>query len=134
VSILFEAFLVDESQVDIFDAVLVAEGFEDLVSTARSINPEGANPVQRLGKPTRSAIYAPFSFQQIVEFVLLLPFNFVPVVGVPIFLFLTGYRAGPFSHWRWFKLHDMNKKERNAFIKKRRWQYTWYVDSLLQIS
>ena len=52
-----------------------------------------------------------------------------------MFLILTGYRAGPLQHWRYFKLLGFTKKERNAFIKKRRLRYTWFgtVALLLQL-
>jgi hypothetical protein len=89
VALLFEAFFVDETQVDIFDAVLVHKGYEDLVATSRPVAPDEEgflDPVQRLGRPTRSAIYAPFSLRQIVEFVVFLPLTFVPYLGVPLFL------------------------------------------------
>lgn len=124
VAALFEAFFVDETLVDIFDAVLIAKGHEALVSNGRLLNQEEHDPVKRLGKPTVSAVYAPFSLRQIIEFVLLLPLNLVPVAGVPIFLVLTGYRAGPFHHWRYFKLMDLQTKERKAFIRRRQLQYT----------
>ncbi|CAN9467057.1 unnamed protein product [Alternaria alternata] len=127
VALLFESFLVDESQVDVFDAVLIYKGYEDLVRKHRPVSEDSLNdPVRRLGKPIRSSVYAPFSFRQIAEFVILLPMNFIPYVGVPIFLLLTGYRAGPFQHWRYFQLLGYDKKQRNAAIRKRRWQYTWY--------
>ncbi|RYN19166.1 hypothetical protein AA0113_g8767 [Alternaria arborescens] len=127
VALLFESFLVDESQVDVFDAVLIYKGYEDLVRKHRPVSEDSLNdPVRRLGKPIRSSVYAPFSFRQIAEFVILLPVNFIPYVGVPIFLLLTGYRAGPFQHWRYFQLLGYDKKQRNAAIGKRRWQYTWY--------
>ncbi|ORY13305.1 hypothetical protein BCR34DRAFT_511419 [Clohesyomyces aquaticus] len=126
-AILFECFLVDESQVDIFDAVLVHKGYEDLVKQYRPVSEDSLNnPVLRLGKPTKSSVYGPFSLRQIVEFVVLLPLSFVPYVGIPLFLLLTGYRAGPLQHWRYFKLRDFDRKQRNAFAKTRRWQYTWY--------
>ena len=48
------------------------------------------------------------------------------MVGVPMFLIMTGYRAGPFQHWRYFKLLGFDRKERNAFIKKRQLRYTWF--------
>jgi hypothetical protein len=116
----------DESQVDVFDAVLIYKGYEDLVRKHRPVTEDALNnPVRRLGKPTRSSVYAPFSFRQIAEFIILLPVNFIPYVGVPIFLLLTGYRAGPFQHWRYFQLLGYDKKQRNLAIKKRRWQYTW---------
>lgn len=52
-----------------------------------------------------------------------------------MFLILTGYRAGPLQHWRYFHLLEFTKKERNAFIKKRRLPYTWFgtVALLLQL-
>lgn len=126
VAILFEAFLVDETQVDIFDAVMVHKGYEDLVRQHRPVSEENLNdPVRRLGRPTKTSVYAPFSFRQIAEFVVLLPLNFVPYVGVPLFLLLTGYRAGPFQHWRYFQLLGFDRKQRNQSVGKRRWQYTW---------
>ena len=124
VAALFEGFFVDETLVDIFDAVLIDKGYEPLVGSGRLLNQEEQDPVKRLGKPRFSAVYAPFSFRQIIEFLLLLPLNFIPVAGVPIFLVLTGYRAGPFAHWRYFKLLDLQKKERNAYIRRRQLQYT----------
>ena len=125
-ALLFEAFLVDETLVDVFDAVLINEGFSDLVSGGRDLDLEGETPVKELGKPTMSAVYSPFSFRQILEFVLLLPLNFIPIIGIPIFLVLTGYRAGPLQHWRYFKLLDLSKKEKNEFISQRKLRYTWF--------
>lgn len=148
VALIFEAFFVDEVQVDVFDAVLLRETeADDLIGQSRALNlgPESAenaadggegaaprdssgkykNPVKLLGKPTTSVVYAPFSFRQIIEFVLLLPLNFVPVAGTPLFLVLTGYRAGPFHHWRYFQLLDLSKEESKAFVARRRLRYTW---------
>ncbi|CRG85290.1 Polyprotein pp220 [Talaromyces islandicus] len=124
VALLFEAFFVDETQVDVFDAVLLNEGLESLISRERVLHPDGDNPVKKLGKPTTSAVYAPFSLRQIVEFVILLPLNFVPVAGVPMFLVLTGYRAGPFHHWRYFQLMGFTKEDRKRFVRDRQLKYT----------
>ncbi|KAK5210410.1 hypothetical protein LTR99_009491 [Exophiala xenobiotica] len=126
VALLFEAFFVDEKLVDIFDAVLIDQGLADLVKEARLLDQSAENSVQMLGKPTISSVYSPFSLRQILEFVILLPVNFIPFVGVPIFLFLTGYRAGPFHHWRYFKLLGFSKKERTDYIRKRQLKYTWF--------
>lgn len=126
VALLFEAFFVDETLVDIFDAVLIDQGLEDLVSEARLLHQDGQNSVQMLGNPTTSSIYSPFSLRQILEFVILLPLNFIPFVGVPLFLFLTGYRAGPFHHWRYFKLLGLSKKDRTDYVRKRQLKYTWF--------
>lgn len=124
VAALFEAFFVDETLVDIFDSVLVNEGQEQLVLASRVIYPEAGDPASRLGTPTTSAVYSPFSLRQIIEFILLLPLNFIPVAGTPMFLVLTGYRAGPFHHWRYFQLLDFTKQERKASIRRRQLQYT----------
>ncbi|KIW11620.1 hypothetical protein PV08_10922 [Exophiala spinifera] len=126
VALLFEAFFVDETLVDIFDAVLIDQGLADLVGEARVLDRNGQNSVQMLGKPTVSSVYSPFSLRQILEFVILLPLNFIPYVGVPLFLFLTGYRAGPFHHWRYFRLLGLSKKDRAEYIKRRQLKYTWF--------
>ena len=135
VALLFEAFFVDETLVDVFDAVLINEGYRDLIATSRILDPDGKDPVKQLGKPTTSAIYSPFSLRQILEFIIFLPMNLIPVAGTPMFLLVTGYRAGPFHHWRYFKSLDLTKKERQAFIKQRQLKYTWFgtVALLLQL-
>jgi hypothetical protein len=110
-----------------FQATLIKKGFVDLVSPSRILNHDAPNAVKMLGKPTSSAVYSPFSFRQIAEFILFLPLNFIPVVGTPAFLVLTGARGGPLHHWRYFKLRGLTRKERNNEIRTRRWKYTWYA-------
>ncbi|KAI9745863.1 MAG: hypothetical protein M1818_000544 [Claussenomyces sp. TS43310] len=135
IALLFEALFVDETLVDVFDAVLIQEGLIDLVEPTRAIDHEAPTPVKMLGKPTISAVYSPFSFRQIFEFTIFLPLNFIPYVGVPAFIVVTGARAGPLAHWRYFKMRSLNKKERNNEIRTRRWKYTWFgsVALLLQL-
>jgi len=124
-ALLFEAFLVDEAMVDAFDAVLIHQGLEHLVAITRPVDSdESMSPVRRLGKPHHSSVYSPFSLRQIVEFMIFLPLNFVPWIGVPLFLWLTGYRAGPLHHWRLFKLKQFTKSQSNQFLKQRRLGYT----------
>jgi len=57
------------------------------------------------------------------------------VVGTPAFLVVTGARAGPLHHWRYFKLRGLSKKERKEEIRGRRWKYTWFgsIALLLQL-
>ena len=135
VALLFEAFFVDETLVDIFDAVLIDGGCEELVQRGRILDDSAPNSVKMLGATTIPKVYSPFSLRQIVEFVVLLPLNLVPYVGVPLFLILTGYRAGPFHHWRYFKFLDLTKQERKTAIKRRKLKYTWFGTShlLLQL-
>lgn len=135
VALLFEAFFVEETLVDVFDAVLINEGVQDLVATSRLIHAEAPDPVKQLGKPIKSAVYSPFSLRQILEFIFLLPLNLIPVAGTPLFLILTGYRAGPFHHWRYFAFLGLTTKEKKAYLKRRNLQYTWFgtVALLLQL-
>jgi hypothetical protein len=127
VALLFEAFLVDETLVDVFDATLLSQHQEALLSPSRTIFPAASNSVKALGPPTAKAVYGPFSFRQIAEFILFLPLNFIPFVGVPLFLVLTGRRAGPLQHWRYFKLKGLGRKDRKKEVERRRWGYTWYA-------
>jgi len=99
---------------------------KDLVSPSRLLFLDAPNAVKQLGKPTSSAVYSPFSFRQILEFILFLPLNLIPLFGTPAFLVVTGARAGPLHHWRYFKLRGLTKKERNKEIRDRRWKYTWF--------
>ena len=130
VSMLFEAMFVDRTQVDIFDAVMIAEGYEHLVRNRRDVSEDidESDPVKRLGARDKGATFAPFSFRQIIEFALFLPLNFIPFVGVPLFLLATGYRAGPLLNWRYFALKGFSKKDRKEFVKvkRRRWEYMWF--------
>lgn len=102
-------------------------GYEDLVETTRPVNNDSESPVARLEKPHHASVYAPFSLRQTIEFIILLPLSFVPWIGIPLFLWLTGYRAGPFQHWRYFKLRELSKEDRMAEIKSRQLQYTSWV-------
>ncbi|KAF2766530.1 hypothetical protein EJ03DRAFT_177269 [Teratosphaeria nubilosa] len=130
IAILFEALFVDHTQVDIFDGVLISEGYEDLVKNRRVVSDDvdQCDPVTRLGSREKGACFAPFSIRQLVEFVIFLPLNFIPFAGVPLFLLLTGYRAGPLLNRRYFQLKGFTRKQRNQFIatKKRKWEYMWF--------
>jgi hypothetical protein len=110
----------------VLKATLISRGYTDLVSPVRILFHDAPNPVKMLGKPTASAIYSPFSFRQILECIIFLPINFVPIVGVPFYLLLTGARGGPLHHYRYFKLRGVTKKEKKNEIMKRGWSYTWF--------
>ena len=116
----------DETLVDVFDAVLINEGLADLLDGSRLLDTEAHDPVKMLGKPTVSAVFLPFSLRQILEFIFFLPLNLIPVAGTPLFLILTGYRAGPLHHWRYFKLLGLTKQEREVFVRSRKLRYTWF--------
>ncbi|KAI0542513.1 hypothetical protein GGR58DRAFT_452640 [Xylaria digitata] len=123
---LFEGFFVDECRVDVFDATLINENLERLVAPHRLLFPDAPNSVRKLGKPTSAAAYQPWSLIQIVELIFCLPLNFIPYVGTPAFIIITGARLGTFAHYRWFELRGLNKKERKLAIRNRSWDYTWF--------
>ncbi|KAI9662544.1 MAG: hypothetical protein M1821_008711 [Bathelium mastoideum] len=128
IALLFEAFFVDETQVDIFDSVLVEKQHEDLVRASRPVLDfeVETDPLRRLDKPIKPAVYGPFSLRQTIEFIAFLPLNLIPWVGVPLFIFLVGRRAGPLLQWRYFQLREFDRKERNDFIKHYRTSYTMF--------
>ncbi|CAK7270388.1 hypothetical protein SEPCBS119000_004063 [Sporothrix epigloea] len=135
---LFEGFFVDEARVDVFDATFINKGYEDLIASHRILLPEpgsNGNSVRRLGKPTGSASYQPWSIVQIVELIICLPLNLVPVVGAPAFILITGSRLGRLSQYRWYKLRNLTRRERDAEIRRRGWDYLWFgtVAMLLEL-
>ncbi|KAF2972063.1 hypothetical protein GQX73_g1625 [Xylaria multiplex] len=123
---LFEGFFVDECRVDVFDATLINENLESLVAPHRLLFPDAPDSVRKLGKPTSVAAYQPWSLIQIIELVICLPLNFIPYIGTPAFIIITGARLGTFAHYRWFELRGLNKKERKLAIRNRSWDYTWF--------
>ncbi|KAH7349643.1 hypothetical protein B0T11DRAFT_133437 [Plectosphaerella cucumerina] len=123
---LFEGFFVDETRVDVFDATLIKCGRTDLVAPHRILFTDAPTAVKMLGKPTTSAIYTPWSLVQIVELVICLPLNFIPVFGGPAFIMITGTRLGKLAHYRWFQLRGLDKKEAKREIKRRTWEYVWF--------
>ncbi|KAI1370986.1 hypothetical protein F4677DRAFT_457437 [Hypoxylon crocopeplum] len=123
---LFEGFFVDECRVDVFDATLLDKGLESLVAPHRLLFLDAPTSVKKLGKPTSSAVYQPWSLIQIVELIVFLPLNLIPYVGTPAFIIITGARLGTFAHYRWFELRGLTKKERKQEIKSRMWDYTWF--------
>lgn len=144
---LFEGFFVDEARVDVFDvsspcheqtttgieanlassqATLIDHDLVDLVAPHRLLFPDAPNSVKMLGKPTSRAEYTPWSFKQIIELVVFLPLTFVPVVGAPAYIIITGTRLGKLSHYRWFKLRGLSRRERKEEAKKYSWDYVWF--------
>lgn len=92
----------------------------------RECHLEAPDAVKALGKPTSSAVYTPWSMKQMVELVVCLPLNLIPVVGMPAFILITGSRLGKLAHHRWFQLRGLNKQETKAEIKKHSWEYLWF--------
>ena len=107
-------------------ATLIKQSLGDLVSPHRILFPDASSAVKSLGKPTSPAIYQPWSIIQIVELIVFLPLNLIPYIGTPAFIILTGARLGKLSHYRWYQLRGLTKKERKKDISSRVWEYTWF--------
>ncbi|KAK4223088.1 hypothetical protein QBC38DRAFT_488483 [Podospora fimiseda] len=132
---IFEACCADQDRVKIFDAVLINHGFIDLIAPHRVLYPDAPNSVKRLGKPITRAEYNPWSFTQIFEMIVCLPLNLVPVIGTPAFIMITGARMGKLSHYRWYTLRGIPKKEMKKDLHNRSWEYLWFgtVAMLLEL-
>jgi len=89
-------------------------------------NLDAPDSVKALGKPTTPAVYTPWSMKQMLELVFFLPLNFIPWVGTPAFILITGSRLGKLAHYRWYKLRGLDKKQTKAEIKRRSWEYLWF--------
>lgn len=61
-----------------------------------------------------------------LELIFFLPLNFIPWVGTPAFILITGSRLGKLAHYRWYKLRGLDKKQTKAEIKSRSWEYLWF--------
>ncbi len=107
-------------------ATLIKCSLTDLVSPQRILFTDAPTAVKMLGKPTTTAVYTPWSIIQIVELVIFLPLNLVPIIGAPAFIIITGTRLGKLAHYRWFQLRGLNKKEIKREIRLRTWEYVWF--------
>ncbi|KAH8116330.1 hypothetical protein DFH11DRAFT_1852999 [Phellopilus nigrolimitatus] len=117
INALARAFLLDRALCDLFDATLVCEGQDALVSKGRELKPgsksEGA---KKLGKILTRPLQK-FSFASIVEYIVLLPLNLIPVVGTAAFLIMQGRKMGPRFHARYFQLKGFDSVHKDAFVK-----------------
>ncbi|PCH44745.1 hypothetical protein WOLCODRAFT_43276, partial [Wolfiporia cocos MD-104 SS10] len=110
----------------VFDATLRVRGQGELVKSGftRTRNPgaEGAllKPFQALsgGGPLR--------------YLVTLSLNFVPLLGIAAFVLHNGYKSGPSWHARYFQLKGCSKAQQQAFVDRRRAEYTAFgIVSLL---
>ncbi|KAM0492691.1 hypothetical protein ACHAP8_009709 [Fusarium lateritium] len=108
------------------NAALIKLGHKDLIAPQRILFLDAPSPVRMLGKPTADAVYTPWSIIQIVELIVFLPLNFVPVVGTPAFIIITGTRLGKLAHYRWFQLKGYSKVEQKKALRDRAWEYVWF--------
>ncbi|KAK6511064.1 hypothetical protein TWF506_010145 [Arthrobotrys conoides] len=117
----------DDATVEVFDAVLVQQNQTALVSAGREIKPTGgADPLSKLGKRLKK----PFGdglVKSLVRYVVLLPLNFIPVIGTIIFFVLNARNVGPAHHARYFQLKGFSNTERADYVKKNQGGYVGFV-------
>ncbi|KAF3909354.1 hypothetical protein AA313_de0200323 [Arthrobotrys entomopaga] len=121
-SVLCEGFLLEESLVNMFDAVLLLEKHQDLVMEGQEVDQNAPDVVSALGEYRISPNFRT-SIKVICEFIFFMPISFIPIVGPFIFLAIQGNRAGPIAHYWYFRLKKMDKKQQKAFIKNYHWSY-----------
>ncbi|KAF5027161.1 hypothetical protein F66182_734 [Fusarium sp. NRRL 66182] len=107
-------------------ATLIKLGYKDLIAPQRILFLDAPNAVRMLGKPTTDAVYTPWSIIQIVELIVFLPLNLVPVFGTPAFIIITGTRLGKLAHYRWFQIKGFSKIEQKQALRDRAWEYVWF--------
>ncbi|KAK6511063.1 hypothetical protein TWF506_010145 [Arthrobotrys conoides] len=116
----------DDATVEVFDAVLVQQNQTALVSAGREIKPTGgADPLSKLGKRLKK----PFGdglVKSLVRYVVLLPLNFIPVIGTIIFFVLNARNVGPAHHARYFQLKGFSNTERADYVKKNQGGYVGF--------
>ncbi|KIK63956.1 hypothetical protein GYMLUDRAFT_161497 [Collybiopsis luxurians FD-317 M1] len=115
-------FILEDAQDKIFDAVLLQQGHEALVSSDRRIETRRSG-IKTVGKSLTKPLSL-FSKDGIIRYIISLPLNSVPVVGTTIFLLYNGQKAGPRYHARYFQLKGTNVQDRQAIIAKMKGAYT----------
>ncbi|KAI9929260.1 hypothetical protein ASPWEDRAFT_49113 [Aspergillus wentii DTO 134E9] len=114
----------EEGMVDTFDGALVSRGQESLVAQGRTINPNASGDhIARLGKKLKKPL-ARLRPRALLRSLILLPLNFVPVIGTFMYAIAHGKKRGPAAHARYFQLKGWNEDQSEAFIKKNRAAYT----------
>ncbi|KDQ14627.1 hypothetical protein BOTBODRAFT_187687 [Botryobasidium botryosum FD-172 SS1] len=123
INMLARSFLLEGALTDLFDATLVCEGQEALVSRGRELKPGGSKQgAKKLGKMVMQPLNK-FSISHLVEYFMMLPLNLIPIVGTATFLILQGRKNGPGFHSRYFQLKRFDAPAKDSFIKSHRGGY-----------
>ena len=119
---MFTRSLIIEPALDaLFDTILTREGAGDVVVQGTSKG--GRNTRLTAARERALLSVKSFSPSSLVQYVLTLPFNFIPVVGTVVYLYLNGSKLGRSGHKRYFALKGFSKDECDAFVDDRRASY-----------
>ncbi|KAF3920586.1 hypothetical protein ABW21_db0201408 [Orbilia brochopaga] len=81
---------IDEATIEVFDAVLVQQNQTALVAAGREVKPGSSqDPLRKLGKRLQKP-FGDSPLKSLIRYLILLPLNFIPLVGTIIFLILNG--------------------------------------------
>ncbi|KAL2829389.1 hypothetical protein BJY01DRAFT_124694 [Aspergillus pseudoustus] len=130
---LARGWILSDALIDIFDAVLLDRGCDALVARGREV--KGLQPgrgdavVSRLGKVLKKPRFVGEGGLSgwatgLVRSLVLLPLNFVPLVGTVGYVYVSGKKAGPGLHDRYFQLRGLSRAEREEWVEERRGAYT----------
>ncbi|KAJ8078408.1 hypothetical protein AAF712_012081 [Marasmius tenuissimus] len=121
-SLVARNFFIGPAQDQIFDAVLLQQGNESLVSRGREVKSTSSG-MKLLGKSITKPLNR-FSKDGIVRYIISIPLNSIPVVGTFLFLLWNGKKSGPGYHSRYFQLKGYSKEASSKFVASRRGAYT----------
>ncbi|KAH8692950.1 hypothetical protein BGW36DRAFT_302318 [Talaromyces proteolyticus] len=122
---LSRSFLTHEAAalVDTFDGTLISAGHEALVTNGRQLKASAADPIARLGRLIKTP-FRGFSPTSLMQTIMYLPLNFVPVVGTLLFVVLQGRKFGLGVHERYFQLKGWKGSEREEWVQRHTPAYT----------
>lgn len=119
-ALLARPLFIEPALTQVFDNTLRARGQGELVKAGKTRGKGATASVE-------SALVKPLqilSTGSIVRYLITLPINMVPVLGTVLFVLYNGYIGGPGWHSRFFQLKGFSKHQRQAFVERRRGEYT----------
>jgi hypothetical protein len=122
INILSRTYLIEYALIDTFDATLLSRDCTNLVSEGRHVTSAG-DPMARLGKLIKKP-FSKFTPNAIIQHLLYLLLNLIPVVGTVIFIILQGKNNGPAAHTRYFQLKQYSNSQIEVHVGQNRGAYT----------
>ena len=101
---------------------LVEKGSSDIVEKGRHLAPNGN--VFRVIFRKFKAPWKKFAPANLISYAILLPLNFIPVIGTAFFLYMQGKKYGPVAHKRYFQLKNMSPEQIETTVESLRGAYT----------
>ncbi|RKF72008.1 putative protein family protein [Golovinomyces cichoracearum] len=124
VNFLAKSFLLHEALLDTFDGVLLLKKQSGLLKGVRELKVGHLNdPIAKLGKLAYSP-FQRFSLEAFINYLLYLPLNLIPVVGVIVFIIAQGRSRGRVVHNRYFNLKQWDRNKQNNWLNEKIFPYT----------